>query len=160
MTEAKGIAAVLGLLALITAVAWYSLKQYDDGRAQGRAEVTAEWDQDKLEIAKATADQIAKITKERDDAVANNDGVANDLQAQITNLRSLNSALYQRLRLATRPAAGSGPVPKASDNTDAATAAANDRLGQIDDALAATLTECAVTRSNYKALIAEITPQL
>lgn len=119
------------------------------------------WDVDKAAIQKVADDAIAQATKERDTALAANQGIQNDLQTQIDSIRGLNGSLADRLRnLAANSAADSSAMQKACGNTDAVTAAANARLGQASDAIAAALTECAVNTANYKALIAEIKPQL
>jgi len=133
---------------------------YSAGKKAGQSAVQEAWDKDKAQI-QAVADQaIATATKAKEDALANNEQVTNDLQKQIDAARTLNTGLAQRLRLATSNATSVGTLFQADSDANAVTAAYNARLGQITDAVAATLTECAANRANQIALQKEIAPQL
>jgi hypothetical protein len=146
-------------LALLAAFAWGAIADYHAGKKAGQDAVQTAWDANKLAIAEATAKAIQAVATDKETALANNGAVINDLQAQTVSLRGLNSSLAQRLRIATHPTTDFNTVSEGGDIAGSPTGAANDRVGQIDDSLAATLTECAVNRANYKALIAQVKPQ-
>lgn len=128
--------------------------------AAGQHSTQVKWDADKAAIAtlaaKTAADNAAKLA----DTVSLNTGVIHGLQDQLTTLSSLNGTLAQRLRLATRPAAGGGAVPPSANIPGPLATPVNPGVGSLDDAIAGALTECAKTRDDYQALIAEIKPQL
>jgi hypothetical protein len=147
---------IAGGLAVVAFLTWVGLAIF----AAGEHKIQIAWDADKVAIAQVTATQVAENSKKLADALTENEGITNDLQNQLENMRNLNSDLASRLRVATDPTTGSGPLSKAPNNTVSIVTAGNDSVGQIDDAIAAVLTECAETRDNYKALIAELTPQL
>ncbi len=159
MSDIKIIAALIALISLLGAGAWGYRAIYDKGHAAGMAQVQVAWDADKAAIAKLAADQLAKVSEERDQALANNEAITNDLNAQIQTERNLNSSLASRLRH-YQTAAGSSAVPESGDQPAAADTPESQSLGRLNDALAAALTECAVNRDNYNALIKELTPQL
>jgi hypothetical protein len=153
-------AKLAGAAVLLAMFAWGAIADYSAGKKAGEDFIQAAWDKDKESIAKLASDEAAKNAKKLQDAITDNEGIVNDLQNQIDAQRKLNSDLASRLRLATSIPAGSSSLPKAPNNSIPSTITVNDRLGQIDDAIAAVLTECAQTRSDYKALIAEIKPQI
>jgi hypothetical protein len=135
-------------------------KSYDDGLVSGKAQIQTQWDQDKAKI-QATADAaVAQATKDKEAAIASNEGIANDLQTQLDSLRNLNASLAQRLRIAASITAGSGNMSQGPNNPSPASDATRTRLGQINDAIAASLTECRTNWANYSALIKELKPQL
>ena len=118
------------------------------------------WDADRAAIQKTTAAAIAQSTKERDDALQANEGITSDLTTQLSSIRELNSTLAARLRIATRVAADSGAVPKAGGGQSTIATPLDIGDGQIDDAIADALTECASNRANQVALQKEIISQL
>jgi hypothetical protein len=118
------------------------------------------WDADKTAIQKAADAAIAQATKDRDAALAANEGIESDFQTQLSSARALNDSLAQRLRLTASTATGSSSVPKTGSGQQSTPAGPAPSLGQIDDAIAATLTECAGNRAQLNSLIAEIRPQL
>jgi hypothetical protein len=153
-------AKLAGAVVLLALFAWGAIADYSAGKKAGEDFIQAAWDKDKEAIEKLASDKAATDAKRMAELTSDNEGIVNDLQNQIDAQRRLNSDLASRLRLATSIPAGSGPLPKAPNNSSPATITVNDRLGQIDDAIAAAFTECAQTRSDYKALIAEIKPQI
>jgi hypothetical protein len=152
------IAAILAFTAVIFAGGF----KVADWRDQAKIDkIQHAWDTDKADIAALAANQAAENARKLSETQTNNEGITHDLQNQVDTLRGLNSDLAQRLRsVHTDSPTGRGVVSKIDPHAGLTTAATDDRLGQIDDAIAATLTECAVNRSHYAALIAEIKPQL
>jgi hypothetical protein len=159
-TEIKLI--VVGILVIVLALGGFLLYRsaYDSGQTAGKAEVQTLWDTDKAKIQAVTDAAIAQVTKDKEAAIAANEAITNDLQKQLGSMRDLNTGLAQRLRLATSASANSGTVPKASDNPKSPTAPIDNGVGRLNDAFAATLTECRTNWANYSALIKELKPQL
>jgi hypothetical protein len=148
------IAALLGVL-------YAAHAQYESGFTAGSNQVQVKWDKDLAARQKVTDDAIAQASKTHEAALAANQDTITDATNQIASLRSLNGNLAARLRNLTASAgACGGPVPKAGDQPGATSASPTVTVGQINDALAAALTECAVNRANYTALIKEIKGQL
>ena len=157
----KIVAILAALLALVAGVWWYGAHEEAKGHAAGAAEIQTEWDADKVAIAKLASDAALKAEKDREDALANNEGVISDLQIQLQSARGLNTQLSASLRnYQTRPAAGGGGVPKAGGGQTVVVTAADPSVGRLDDALGAALSECADNRANQQALINELKPQL
>lgn len=134
---------------------------YDAGDNAGQEKVQLLWDQDKALIQKEADRAVAKATQEKEAAIVNNGDVTNDLQTQLNSMRDLNRGLSGRLRDAEgRASAYSGALSKAADQLRVTPGTAAQGLGRFNDALADALNECGATRAEYKALIAEIRPQL
>src|SRR5208282_2576891 len=160
-TEAKLIAILVALLLLVGGI-WYLTEQaHATGYKAGSAAIQVQWDQDKAAIQKTADAAIATATKERDDALAANEGISSDLQTQLSSARALNGQLANSLRqYQARAAASSGAVPKAGSGQGATTTPSTPSLGQLDAATGAALTECYSDRLEYEALIKEIIAQL
>jgi hypothetical protein len=134
---------------------------FNTGVMAGKAETQILWDNDKSKIQAIADAAIIEATKDKEAAIANNEGITNDLQTQLDSMRGLNASIAQRLRNSTASAAAhSGTVSQAADNSKPPAAATNDSVGRLNNALAATLTECRTNWASYKALIAEISAQL
>lgn len=148
-----------GILALILGcAAYFGLHQV---YAAGEAHTQLAWDKDRIAIQAAADKQIAQLAAERDMAVRANEGITNDLQAQIIAARASADAYATSLRdTRTRLAALSSQMPKAANNASPATGAAPPSVGQLDAATGAALAECAEVRADYKGLIAELRVQL
>ena len=159
--ETKIIAYLVALIALVGGVWWLTQHSYTKGYKAGSAEIQTQWDQDKAAIQKTADAAIAAATKERDDALAANEGISSDLQTQLSSARALNGQLANSLRqYQARAAASSGAVPKAGSGQGATTTPSTPSLGQLDAATGAALTECYSDRLEYEALIKEIIAQL
>jgi hypothetical protein len=151
---AAAIAALLGVL-------YAAHAQYESGFTAGSNQIQVKWDRDLAARQKVTDDAIAQASKTHEAELAANQDTITDANNQIASLRSLNGNLAARLRNISASAGACGsPVPKAGDQPGAASAPIKITVGQINDALAAALTECAVNRANYAALIKEIKGQL
>ena len=154
-------AKIAGIVALFATLAWGVIADYDAGKRAGSDAITKLWDADKAAIQKTADDRIAQNTKEKEAALANNEGVINDLKIQLNGSRYLASTLSNRLRDAeNRAAASSSALSKTSDQLAATTGSATSILGQINGAIADALNECGAVRADYKALIAEVKPQI
>jgi hypothetical protein len=149
----------LAALLAIGGVIGYGHYRYEAGDKNGSDRVTVAWDKDKVQIQAVTDAAIAAQTKAKEDAIAANEGIQNDLQIQLNSVRVLNTQLSQRLRSASL-AANSSTVSKGADNPGTPSSATIARMGQINDAIAASLTECRTNWANYNALIKELGPQL
>ena len=104
-----------GILALILGcAAYFGLHQV---YAAGEAHTQLAWDKDRIAIQAAADKQIAQLAAERDMAVRANEGITNDLQAQIIAARASADAYATSLRdTRTRLAALSSQMPKAANN--------------------------------------------
>jgi hypothetical protein len=151
---------IAGALALVAVLFGAGYHVADLKGKAATAHVQHLWDVNKAEIAKLAADESAANARKFVAAITTNEGVTHDLQIQVDSLRDLNSTLASRLRLATDSPTGRGVLPKVTNNPGPISAAINDSVGAVDDAIAAALTECAVNRENYNALILELKPQL
>jgi hypothetical protein len=159
--ETKLLFVLAFIAALLIGGWWLDEHAYHSGLTAGKAEVQTAWDQDKAAIEKLDEAAIAKANKDRDDALATNEGIQNDLQTQLATARALNTDLAQRLRAYEISSTARGnSVSEARGGPDTPTAAVNASLGRLDDATAAALSECAANRTNQIALIGEIVPQL
>lgn len=161
MNEAKIIAGLLGIVIFLGALFFGFRAVYDAGKeSQASADATA-MAQFKASIQATTDAAIAQVTKDKETALANNEGVTNDLQTQLDSMRNLSSTLSQRLRDAeSRASSLSGALSKTSDQLAATTGSTTSILGQINGAIADALNECGAVRADYKALIAEVKPQI
>lgn len=159
--EAKIIAGLV-LIAAVFGFGWYLENHvYQAGYKAGSAAIELKWDQDKADIQKAADIAIAAATKEKEDALANNEGITNDLQAQLSAARTLSNTLAQRLRSASNHSpAGGSHVPEAADHPGAPADTAGPGVDELNAALGAALSECYANRANQIALIKELLPQL
>eukprot|EP00697_Spironema_sp_BW2_P002388 gnl/Spiro4/13192_TR6997_c0_g1_i1.p2 gnl/Spiro4/13192_TR6997_c0_g1~~gnl/Spiro4/13192_TR6997_c0_g1_i1.p2 ORF type:complete len:164 (+),score=9.41 gnl/Spiro4/13192_TR6997_c0_g1_i1:844-1335(+) len=162
--ETKLFLSLAVITALIIGVWWYGEHEESMGRKAGAAEVQTQWDKDKEAIEKLDDATIAKVTKERDDALANNEGVQRDLQTQLDSARGLNTDLSNRLRAYSATARPSG-VPQGRGGPSAPSGPAAPSVGStdetaLDNALGDALNECFKTRVTYEALLKELKPQL
>ena len=160
-TEIKLI--VAGVLVIALGLGGFLLYRsaYDSGQTAGKAEIQVQWDTDKSKIQAVTDAAIAQATKDKEAAIAANEGIQNDLQTQLASMRDLNTTLAKRMRLASsNPSANSGTLPQAAGNKDPVSAPANDSVGRLNQLLADALTECRANWANYSALIKELSPQL
>lgn len=157
--EAKAILILAAIIALVGFGFYQYRSAFNNGKQAGMEQVQTAWDEARLAEQKVTAAAIAQATKERDDALSNNEGISNDLQAQLLAARSLNTALTDSLRKyqAGHP---SGTVPKAGGGQGTLADAIAPGVGSLDDSLGNALDECYTTRVRYEALIKQITPQL
>src|SRR5271163_4745872 len=162
--EAKAIAILVALLGLVAGVWWYGEHRYSQGHTAGAAQVQTAWDTDKAQIQATAAAAVAAATKEKEDALTNNAGVINDLNAQLESARGLNAQLSNGLRdYKARVAAGSGALPKTNGGPATAPAPSAPGVGQTDDInqlTADTLDECYTNFVRYSALIKELSLQL
>ena len=152
------------LLALLAAFGWGAYADYAAGRKAGQDAIQTAWDKDKAAI-QATADAaIAQATKERDAAVAANEGIENDYQAKLSAATANAATFASRLRNAeSLIAANRGAVPQAGNNpgaTAASTPSSADQLGQLVTLVTQLRTECKANADQLDGLIAEIKTQL
>jgi hypothetical protein len=159
--ELKAILIGVAVLALACGGYWAYLHAYDSGKTAGAAEVQTKWDADQAAIAAQAAAAAAQAAKDKDAADANNARIQDDLQAQLLAARSSAATYASELQnTRARLAASLRAVPKAANNAGSVAGAAASSVGQLDAATGAALAECAVVRSDYHALIAELSPQL
>jgi hypothetical protein len=151
--EAKLIAGLILLIGIGGLFGWGETER------AGKIKLQAQFDEYKLSAASELAAEVAKNTKDREAADANNEGVINDLNSQVQSARSLNAGLSAQLynykvRASTLslPKTGNNPIP--ADPT----ISSSDR--RLNDALASAITECNINRASQAALIKELTPQL
>lgn len=152
---------LVGAAAVLGALFWVTHAIYAAGDKAGAERIQIAWDDDKRAIAEVTAKALAKATQERDDAIQANEAINEQHHVELQTIQANSLALAQRLRDAeARSAADRRAVSKAADIVRAVTTPQPSGMGSIDDAIAATLTECAANRSQLNALIAELKPQL
>jgi hypothetical protein len=154
---------VIGVLIVGLALGGYLLYRsaYNSGQTAGKAEVQTLWDADRSKIQAVTDAAIAKATQEKEAAIAANEGIQNDLQAQLDSMHGLNASLAERLRRANaNPTAHSSPLPQAAGNQKPVAAPVDDSVGRLNQLLADALTECRTNWVNYSALIKEVSPQV
>jgi hypothetical protein len=159
-TEIKLIA--VGVIVILLALGGYIgyRSAYDSGQTAGKAEIQSAWDTDKAKIQSVTDAAIAQATKDKEAAIAANEGIKNDLQAQLASISSDNAQLAKRLRLAASAPTSRNSLPKAADNQKSPTAPVDDSVGRLNQLLTSALTECRTNWANYSALIKELGPQL
>jgi hypothetical protein len=162
VTEAKLIATLVGIIAIIAFVGWAMVADYEAGKHAGEALVQTEFDKFKSDSTAAANKALATVTKERDDAIANNEAVTNDLQAQLSATQSSADSLVKRVSdYQTQLRASSDALRQASSDKDAAIAsgiaASQSRLTQ---ALTAYDSACQRDAIRLNKLTTEISPQL
>jgi hypothetical protein len=161
--EAKLIAILLGVIALIVGVVYEYHAIYNDGMSAGKAEVMTAWDKDKAEIATLAAEQAAKNASDEAAALIHDQEVHDDYEAQLSTANARADELTQRLRLAftaARAAADSGPVqkgPNGSSSVPQSQPISVERLTQLFTAAAA---ECLANDDALDALYSDLSPQL
>jgi hypothetical protein len=135
---------------------------YDSGQMAGEAEIQTQFDQFKIESAKAAAGELATVIKERDDAIANNEAVTHDLQTQLSASVSNADSLVKRVSdYQARLSASADALRQAAGDKDAAVAAGiAASQGRLTQAIAAYDGACQRDALRLTQLIAEITPQL
>ena len=159
--EIKLIITLAAAIGILSGLWYYGHAEHASGYKEGAASIQTQWDADKKAIQRLADEAVLKATKDRDDAIQANEVLHNDYQTQLSTARTLNSQLAQRLRNAqNRVPTGSGSVPKTGSGQGSTSTSSAPTMGQIDDAIAATLTECANNRAQLTALIGEIQPQL
>jgi chromosome segregation ATPase len=159
--EIKAIAIGVGVILLALAGYFGYRSAYDSGQTAGKAETQILWDADRIAIQKVADDAIAENTKEKEAALAANEGITNDLQNQLSSIRDLSGNLAMRLRDAeSRAAASAGSLSQANDKLRTASGALNASLEQINGAVADTINECGANNAKYTALVKELRPQL
>lgn len=161
MTEFRLIAGIASLVAILGFTAFGMRYIYNKGHTSGVAEITAQWDADKLAIQKVTDAAIAQATAERDMALKANEGIENDYQAQLSASHALSDSLAIQLRkyAASHPA-NSGTVPKTGSGQAASAASSPAGDDRLTSALGAALAECSANTAQLDALIIELKPQL
>lgn len=160
-TEIKLIVALAVAIGVLGSLWYYGHAEHASGFTEGAASVQVQWDADKEAIQKTADEAVVKATKDRDDALQANEVLHNDYQVQLSSARALNGQLAQRLRDAqNRVPTGSGSVPKAGSGQGSTATGGASTVGSLDDAIAATLTECANNRAQLDTLIAELRFQL
>lgn len=161
MTEARVIAVLVAIIGVVAFTGWGIVADFDAGKRAGSDAIQKLWDADKAAIQKTADDRIAQNTKDKEAALANNEGVINDLQTQLNGSRDLASTLSNRLRDAeNRAAASSSALSKTSDQLRASTGALNASLEQINGAVADAINECGANNAKYTALVKQLKPQL
>jgi hypothetical protein len=161
VTESKLIALLVGIIVFLGAIFFGFRAVYDAGDNAGAARIQKQWDANKADIQRTADAAIAQATKDKETAIANNEGVINDLQTQVNSTRNLAGDLAKRLSDAeNRATAYSGALSKTSDQLAATSRTTAQIMGQLNGAVADALNECGEVRADYKALIAEIKPQM
>jgi hypothetical protein len=161
VTEAKVIVGLVILIAVLGLVGWGLKASYDSGETSGKAQVQTAWDTDKAKIQAVTDAAIAKATKDKETAIATNEGVINELQAQLSTASASANTYASQLRdTRTRLAASLSALSQARNNPVTSAAPAAPGVGQLDAATGAALSECYAVRASYSALIKELSPQL
>lgn len=161
IADLKIIAIPVALLILLAA-GWFGFKYaYSKGDAAGSNRVQIEWDKDKAAIQAVAAASILTAFKQRDEAIQSNQVIHDQYEAELLAAHTSAHTLAERLRqYETRAAAGSGAVQQTGRGPGPSQGPATPSMGQLDDATGAALAECAAVRAGYKALIAQIKPQL
>jgi hypothetical protein len=152
------IAAVVLLLAAI----FYGGYHVADLRGKAAlASLQNAWDTNKAAIQATTDKAIAQATKDKETAQAANEVISHDYEAQLLAANTSAGNLARELRDArARLAANSGTVQQTPSQSIPPSGATSPGMGRTDELLGGALAECAAVRAGYKALIAEITPQL
>lgn len=162
--EIKIILGVVLILALLGGGYFGYRSAYDSGQTAGKAQIQTAWDNDKAAIT-ATADAaIAAATKAKEDALANNEAISNDYQAQLSAANASASQFAQRLRNAEATiAANRSAMSKAGSGSslkDPGAPTSSDQLGQLVALVTDLRTECAANADQLDALNKELAPQL
>lgn len=150
------------LLALLAAVGWGAYADYHAGKKAGQDAIQTQFDQFKIDSAKAAATALAAVTKERDDAIANNEAVTNDLQAQLSATRSNANDMAASVRdYQARLSASTDALRQATDQQRTAAAsgiaASKARFDELSKGYDAACQRDAIRLNK---LTAEIKPQL
>ena len=162
MTEGRLIAILVGVVLVLAAVFFGFRAVYDAGDNAGAARVQIEYDQFKSDQSRLAAQELATVTKQRDDAIANNEVVTNDLQAQLSASQSNADSLIKRVSdYQNRLSASANALRQAASDKDTAIAsgiaASQSRLNQ---AIASYDAACQRDAIRLNKLIDELTPQL
>lgn len=161
MTEAKLIAALLGIVIFLGALFFGFRAVYDAGDNAGASRVQLLWDDDKANIQKVTDAALANVTKERDAALATNEAAQNAYQTQLSAATASAADFASRLRSAeARIAANRSSVPKSGSGSEPTPASAQSGDVVLTNAIGSALAECSANAAQLNALIAEIKPQI
>lgn len=152
------------LVIFMSAVGWAFYATYHAGKKAGSDAIQKLWDEDKAKI-QATADAaIAQATKDKETAIAANEVIANDYQAQLLAANASAAQFAQRLRNAEAIiAAGGGSSAKAPDkpgSVNPGSPAVAELLGQLVTLVTDLRTDCKADADQLDALIAQLKPQL
>lgn len=147
---AAGVVLALALLA----AAW---KIHHVGVVAGRAEIQAEWDQDKIRVASESAEKIDKVKQAAAILQAEADRERGNLNAHIRSIDLERDELLKRLRdRPSRPAESGGGVPASSGTgTDAAGCTGAELYGQDAEFLVREASRAEAIRARLKALESE-----
>jgi hypothetical protein len=152
------------LLAILAAFAWGAYADYHAGVKAGQDSIQRLWDADLLKRQAITDTAIAQATKERDAAIAANEGIANDYQIKLDSANANAADFARRMRDATsRLLAGSSTMPKAGSGqapSDPSQASSAGQLQQLASLTAGLHAECLANNAQLEALIAEVKPWL
>jgi hypothetical protein len=162
LTEAKVIAGLAILIAVLGLGALGYRAVYDSGRTAGANSVQTQWDADKAAIAKTTAAAIAQMTKQRDDALNANEAIHDTYETELSAANANSDALLKRVRQYEASfTAHSGSVPKAGSGPGPADPG-QESSGQsvLDSHIVAYDTACQSDAAQLNALIGELKPQL
>ena len=160
-TEVKIIAGLLGIIVFLGALFFGFRAVFDAGKESQAATDAVAMAQFKAQIQANTDAAIAQVTKDKEAALANNEGVTNDLQNQLNSMRTLTSGLADRLRNAeSRASSASSSLSKANDQLRTSSGPLNASLEQINGAVADAINECGANNAKYTALVRQLTPQL
>lgn len=148
-------------LALLAAICWGVVADYQAGKKAGSDAIQAVFDDFKSKEYADTVKDLTDVRKQLTEAIANNDGAINDLNAQMDVLRNTGSLLSSRLRDAENRASALGSaLSKAGDQLRTSNGSLNASLEQINGAVADTINECGANNAKYTALVRELKPQL
>jgi hypothetical protein len=153
-----------GAAVVLGALFWLTHAIYAAGDKAGAARIQVAWDQDKAEIAKLTAEAIAKTTAERDTALQANEVIHGEYVQQLASVTADSAQFAHRLRdAAVSLAAHRSALQQASDLAGSAAASAakvTDQLGQLVGLVTDLRAECIQNDDALDALVAEINRQL
>ncbi len=152
------------LVGLLAAVGWGAYADYAAGRKAGQDAIQTQWDADRIKIQQVADAAIAQATKERDAAVAANEGIENDYQAKLSAATANAADFSRRLSNAlTGIAANRNPAGQTSSGPGTPTASAAAVAQQLSTVVKLTsnlYTDCLANADQLDGLIAEIKPQL
>jgi hypothetical protein len=155
------IIAVLALIMSVLGGLWYyGNEKEDQGLKAGKALEQSLWDQDIQNREAAYAARMADLATQLAMTQAANETINDKHNQELIAYNDSVTHLAGLLRDAQSRASAYRAVSQAASVKGAATGTPAPSVGQIDDATGAALAECALVRSGYKALIAELLPQL
>lgn len=162
--EIKLIAYLAGAILSLGLITYVHHVIYASGERDGEAKIQKAWDDNKADIQRVADEAVAKATKDRDAALAANQGIHDEYEKRLADTTADAALFAQRLRdAATKIAAGSSTLSKVGDLAGSAAASAAGSaqlLGQLLSRLTGLREECVANDAALDALVLEIRPQI